>query len=68
MVGFNSQRKFPENATRFRWLSHKESSRLIHELPEHLKSMVRFTLSTGLRESNVTGLQWGQIDMQRRCA
>jgi len=30
--------------------------------------MVRFTLSTGLHESNVTGLQWGQIDMQRRCA
>jgi len=33
-----------------------------------LKSMMRFTLSTGLRESNVTGLQWDQIDMQRHCA
>jgi len=63
-----SVRLFPENATRVRWLSHEESDRLIHELPEHLKAMVRFTLSTGLRESNVTGLQWGQIDMQRRCA
>jgi integrase len=41
---------------------------IIHELPEHLEAMVRFTLSTGLRESNVTGLQWDQIDMQRRCA
>ena len=63
-----SIRLFPENAKRVRWLSHEESDRLIHELPEHLKAMVRFTLSTGLRESNVTGLQWGQIDMQRRCA
>ena len=63
-----SVRLFPENATRVRWLPHEESNRLILELPEHLKSMVRFTLSTGLRESNVTGLQWDQIDMQRRCA
>jgi len=63
-----SVRLFPENATRVRWLSHEESDRLIHELPEHLKAMVRFTLSTGLRESNVTGLQWSQIDMQRHCA
>ncbi|MDP1688895.1 MAG: site-specific integrase [bacterium] len=61
-------RLFPENTTRVRWLSHEESDRLIDELPEHLKAMVRFTLSTGLRESNVTGLQWSQIDMQRRCA
>ena len=61
-------RLFPESATRVRWLSHEESDRLINELPEHLKAMTRFTLSTGLRESNVTGLQWTQIDMQRRCA
>ncbi|MEQ1740522.1 MAG: site-specific integrase, partial [Methyloglobulus sp.] len=63
-----SVRLLPENSTRVRWLSHEESGRLIHELPEHLKSMMRFTLSTGLRESNVTGLQWDQIDMQRHCA
>jgi len=61
-------RLFPENATRVRWLSHEESDRLIDELPEHLKAMARFTLSTGLRESNVTGLQWSQLDMHRRCA
>jgi integrase len=63
-----SVRLFPEKAARVRWLSHEESDRVIHELPEHLKAMVRFTLSTGLRESNVTGLQWSQIDMQRHCA
>jgi integrase len=63
-----SVRLFPEKAARVRWLSHEESDRVIHELPEHLKAMVRFTLSTGLRESNVTGLQWSQIDMHRHCA
>lgn len=30
--------------------------------------MARFSLAIGLRESNVTGLQWEQIDMQRQCA
>jgi integrase len=30
--------------------------------------MVRFSLATGLRESNVTGLAWNQIDMQRKVA
>ena len=53
---------------RIRWLTQCESSRLLSELPEHLKVMAKFSLATGLRERNVTGLQWAQIDMNRRCA
>nr|WP_240905584.1 tyrosine-type recombinase/integrase [Thiorhodococcus mannitoliphagus] len=30
--------------------------------------MVRFSLSTGLREANVTGLEWSQVDLERRVA
>ena len=30
--------------------------------------MARFSLSTGLREANVTGLQWNQVDLQRKVA
>lgn len=30
--------------------------------------MVRFSLETGLRRSNVTGLQWSQVDLVRRTA
>lgn len=30
--------------------------------------MARFSLLTGLRESNVTKLEWNQIDLQRRVA
>ncbi len=30
--------------------------------------MVRFSLETGLRRANVTGLQWSQIDLIRRTA
>ncbi|MGZ8094993.1 MAG: tyrosine-type recombinase/integrase [Methylosarcina sp.] len=58
----------PEPKKRLRWLTKEEARRLLTELPEHLEAMARFTLATGLRESNVTGLQWSQIDMLRRCA
>jgi integrase len=55
-------------AKRIRWLSHDEAERLLAALPPHLAEMVRFSLATGVRESNVTGLQWSQIDLPRRCA
>jgi len=58
----------PEPVTRLRWLTHNEVDRLLKELPIHLCAMVRFSLATGLRESNVTGLQWSQLDMKRHCA
>jgi integrase len=58
----------PEPQKRLRWLTKNEAANLLNELPKHLEAMARFTLSTGLRESNVTGLQWSQLDMQRRCA
>ena len=53
---------------RIRWITKIEAERLYQELPPHMEAMARFSLATGLRESNVTGLQWEQIDMQRRCA
>lgn len=31
-------------------------------------NMAQFTLATGLRESNVTGLEWSQVDMSRHVA
>jgi integrase len=58
----------PEPKRRIRWLTPAESERLIAELPEHLADMVRFSLSTGLREANVTGLEWSQVDLARRVA
>lgn len=41
---------------------------LVAELPEHLAQMARFTLATGLRRANVTGLEWGNLDLARRVA
>lgn len=61
-------RKFKESNQRLRWLTPEEVDRLIPELQPHTRYMMLFTLATGLRESNITGLEWNQIDMQHRIA
>ncbi len=61
-------RMLPESRRRVRWITRQEAESLIAELPEHMAEMVRFTLATGLRKSNVTGLEWSQVDLERRVA
>jgi len=61
-------RMLPEPKRRIRWITREEADRLIQELPEHLKDMVHFSLATGLRKSNVTDLEWSQVDLERRLA
>lgn len=58
-------RLFPEPKKRVRWITHEEAAKLISELPTHLADMARFTLATGLRQSNVSFLRWDQVDMAR---
>ncbi len=53
---------------RIRWLTNEEVSRLLAVLPAHLKAMAIFSLATGLRRSNVTGLKWQDVDLERRHA
>jgi integrase len=54
--------KEPQGRTRF--LTIEEVHRLLKELPEHLQDMVMFTLSCGLRYSNVLKLEWSQVDLK----
>lgn len=61
-------RMLPEPKRRVRWLTRAEADRLVSTLPEHLAAMARFSLETGLRRSNVTGLEWSQVDLARRTA
>ena len=61
-------RKFKENNQRLRWLSLEEAERLLTCLNDHTKAMAEFTLATGLRQANVTGLEWTQIDMTHQIA
>lgn len=58
---------YKEQHGRLRWLTQEEAARLLTELPMHLADMAEFSLLTGLRQSNVSGLEWSQVDMQRRC-
>jgi integrase len=60
-------RMLPEPKRRIRFLTREEADRLISELPEHLAEMVRFSLATGLREQNVVGLKWADVDIDRQC-
>src|SRR5689334_18946843 len=46
-----------EPVRRIRFLSRDEAQRLLAVLPEHLGDMAAFSLATGLRAANVTGLQ-----------
>lgn len=58
----------PEPTGVVRWITRDEAEKLLSELPEHLEAMVRFSLATGLREANVTGLEWSRVDLERRVA
>lgn len=57
-----------EPTRRIRYLTRNEAQRLLSHLPEHLADMAAFSLATGLRRANVTGLQWSQVDLTRRLA
>ncbi|SBT11128.1 Integrase [Candidatus Propionivibrio aalborgensis] len=61
-------RMLKEPTRRIRFLPREEAQRLLAELPPHLADMAAFSLATGLRRANVTGLLWSQVDLKRRAA
>lgn len=61
-------RQVKDRAKRVRWLTFGEAKRLLAQLPPHLSDMAAFSLETGLRRGNVTGLTWTQVDLNRRVA
>lgn len=61
-------RLLPEARKRVRYLTRDQAARLLAELPPHLADLAAFTLATGLRQSNASGLRWDQIDRSRGVA
>jgi integrase len=61
-------RMLKEPTRRVRYLTHEEADRLLLELPPHLRDMAAFSLASGLRAANVTGLRWSAVDIDRRLA
>jgi len=57
-----------DEKTTYHWLTHDEAKEILNELPPHLKSMMMFSLATGLRESNVTGLTWKKVMLDKKIA
>lgn len=56
----------PEPAARDRYLTPDEAKRLIDSAVDHLEGPIRCALYTGLRLGNVVGLDWSQINLDRR--
>jgi integrase len=61
-------RLLKEPGRRIRYLTHEQADRLLAELPLHLREMAAFSLESGLRAANVTGLRWSAVDLDRRLA
>jgi integrase len=61
-------RLLPGEVERDRWLTREEASRLVAVCPSHLAALVRFALATGCRASEITGLEWNRVDLDRRTA
>lgn len=51
-----------------RYLTAEEWRRLRAELAPHLRPMADFAIATGLRWSNVAGMEWERIDLRRKVA
>jgi integrase len=61
-------RLLKEPTRRIRFLNRHQARALLRELPPHLRDMANFTLATGLRAANVTGLTWEQVELSRKLA
>ena len=48
--------RLKEPTRRIGFLTQDQAAALLRELPEHLRDMATFSLATGLRAANVTGL------------
>jgi integrase len=58
----------PEPKGRVAFLTREQAEVLIATLPEKYRNPVRFALLTGLRRSNVFGLNWENVDLERGTA
>jgi len=65
---FPKVKLLPGEVARDRWLTREEADRLIAACSPHVAAIVRFALATGCRASEITGLEWCRVDLERRTA
>ena len=61
-------RMLKEPRRRVRFLRREEACRLIQAMPGHMQPIVRFALATGCRASEIFGLEWNRVDLERKVA
>lgn len=59
-------RKDRKKRKAYEWLQPEQWQKLLAELPTHMKPMASFAIQTGLRQANVLGLRWSQVDLKRK--
>jgi integrase len=59
-------RTYTEDNHRESYLTKDQIATLMDALPDHLKDMVAFSLTTGLRQANVTNLKWEWVNLQQQ--
>lgn len=47
------------------WVSREQAHKLLGKFPEHTRGMMIMALATGMRRSNVTGMEWSRVDLKR---
>lgn len=57
-------RLLKENNERDRVLSSEEFTRLLAQSPDHLRPIVKVAYHTGMRQGEILGLTWGQVDLK----
>lgn len=56
---------YSEPKERVRWLTEEEVARLMWACPAKWQSMIRLSLMTGLRQSNVRAMRWDWVDLEK---
>ena len=51
-----------------RWATREQIHALLSKLPSHLRDMALLACATGLRRSNIAGLEWSRVDLERATA
>ena len=59
---------YKEPKRRVRWLESSGVESLLATLLDHQADLLRFAVSTGVRQGNILGLQWTQVDLARQIA
>jgi integrase len=59
-------RTYPVKEYPKRALTVEEWFKLRMELPDHLRRLATFSVSTGMREAKVFGLRWSSVNLERR--